>query len=522
VVFSSLAGILGGPGQGNYAAGNVFLDTLVQRRRRLGLPGVSLAWGPWAPEVGLVGSLSETDRRRIARSGLPVLSVRQGLELFDRALRTDRAVVGLARLDTAALRARRDLPPLWRVLAGVTTRRSVEDSRQGTEGLARQLAGMPAAERERFLVDLVRGHVAAVLGHASGEQIGGDQPFNELGFDSLTAIELRNRLQAATGVGLPATLVFDHPDVLSLANGLGASLPDSSGSPIRGADPQREPHRDPYAELYWRALRSGRQVDVAYELAMNGARLRPKSEDSAQMGRRLSPVRISSGDSGPHLICVCPPIVLAGPQLYMRFAAEFGGRRRASALMPPGFHDEDDLPASAEVMVYAMADAVERYAGDSVFSLAGLSAGGVLAYEIAKELEARGTAPAGVVLLDTYRFDDEVLQRWKHKFSESTFERLPLVGGSDFGRITATAWICSELFFGWRPEGLWTPSLHVRASAPMVEEEEGVGWRSSLASMTSVVDVPGNHYTMLDDQYVGSTVKVVHNWLIDVEERGTQ
>jgi acyl carrier protein len=235
VVFSSLAGILGSAGQGNYAAGNAFLDALVQRRRHLGLPGVSMAWGPWTPEVGLLGSLSEVDLRRIARSGLPMLSVRQGLELFDRTLRTGQAVVGLARLDMAALRAQRDLPPLWRGLASGTTRRAVDDSRQGTDGLARRLAGMPTAERDRLLVDLIRGNTAAVLGYASGEQIPGAQPFRELGFDSLTAVELRNRLQAATGLRLPATLVFDYPTATRLAEYLGTQFgePQTSEAAIR-------------------------------------------------------------------------------------------------------------------------------------------------------------------------------------------------------------------------------------------------------------------------------------------------
>src|SRR5262249_29146525 len=159
---SGMAGILGVPGLGNYAAGNVFLDALVQQRRRLGLPGVSMAWGPWTREVGLAGSLSEIDIRRFARSGLPMLSVRQGPELFDRALRTDHAVLALTRLDIPALRAQPDLPPLWRALAGGPTRRTVDESRRSSDGLAQRLAGMSAAERDRFLADLVCGNAAMV------------------------------------------------------------------------------------------------------------------------------------------------------------------------------------------------------------------------------------------------------------------------------------------------------------------------------------------------------------------------
>jgi acyl carrier protein len=235
VVFSSLAGILGGPGQGNYAAANSFLDALAQHRCQVGLPGVSLAWGPWTPEAGLLGSLSEVDLRRLARSGLPVLSVRQGLELFDRALRTGRAVLGLTRLNLPALRARREVPPLWGALAGVPARRAVDDSGYRAERLAQRLAGMSASERDRLLVDLVRGNAAVVLGYASGEQIAVDQPFRELGFDSLTAVELRNRLQAAVGARLPATLVFDYPTATRLAEYLGSQFgePQTSEAAIR-------------------------------------------------------------------------------------------------------------------------------------------------------------------------------------------------------------------------------------------------------------------------------------------------
>jgi NADP-dependent 3-hydroxy acid dehydrogenase YdfG/acyl carrier protein len=222
VVFSSLAGVLGGAGQGNYAAANAFLDALVLERRSLGLAGVSMAWGPWTPEVGLLGSLSAVDVRRIARSGMPALSVRQGLELFDRALQAGRPVLGLTRLHMSALRAQPELPALWRVLAGGGLRRAAAGAPLGSDGFAQRLAGVPAAERERFLVELVAGNAAVVLGHASGEQVSATEAFREAGFDSLTAVELRNRLQAATGVSLPATVVFDYPTPARLAEYLGA------------------------------------------------------------------------------------------------------------------------------------------------------------------------------------------------------------------------------------------------------------------------------------------------------------
>ena len=217
VVFSSLAGVLGGAGQGNYAAGNVFLDALMRQRRSLGLPGLSMAWGAWTTEVGLVGTLSQADRQRIARSALPPLSVEQGMDLFDRAVRTGHPVLGLARVNTQALRAQQDIPacggrwPAERCAAPPTT------PAYGREGLGQRLAGLSSVDRARVLVELVRDAAAAVLGHASGAQIDTDQPFSELGFDSLTSVELRNLLQSKTGLVLAASVVFDYPTVTRLA-----------------------------------------------------------------------------------------------------------------------------------------------------------------------------------------------------------------------------------------------------------------------------------------------------------------
>ncbi|MFF0228596.1 SDR family NAD(P)-dependent oxidoreductase, partial [Streptomyces sp. NPDC004629] len=227
VVFSSLAGQVGNSGQGNYAAGNVFLDSLMARRRAEGLPGQSMAWGAWTTDVGLVGTLSDTDLRRIARSAMPPLGVEQGMNLFDRAWDSGAAVLGLARLDVRALRAQRDVAPLWRSLTGNAARRSADNTQGGRDGLARQLTGMSAADGLAILVELVREAAAAVLGHASSAQIDTAQPFTELGFDSLTAVELRNLLQARTGAILPASLVFDHPTVTHVARHLAGAFDDT-------------------------------------------------------------------------------------------------------------------------------------------------------------------------------------------------------------------------------------------------------------------------------------------------------
>ncbi len=220
VLFSSAAGTLGAPGQGNYAAANAFLDALAAYRRARGLPGTSMAWGLWAQTSGMTGQLSESDQTRMARSGVAALSTAEGLALFDAARGTEEAQTIALRIDTAALRARARAgmaPALLRGLVRMPARRAAEGD---GESLARRLAGVPEEERERVVLELVRAETATVLGHASSAAVEEQRPFKELGFDSLAAVELRNRLNAATGLALPASLVFDYPTVAAVAEHL--------------------------------------------------------------------------------------------------------------------------------------------------------------------------------------------------------------------------------------------------------------------------------------------------------------
>lgn len=227
VMFSSMAGIVGTAGQGNYAAANSFLDGLAAYRRSRGLAGVSVAWGLWEQSSAMTQHLAERDKARMSRVGLAPLSTGQALGLFDAAVLTDRPVVVAARLDAGALATADALPPLLTQLAARPTRRVVADTDTGAASmtsLVARLHGLPPEHRQRELVDLVRGSAATVLGRPSTADINADSVFQDLGFDSLTAVELRNRLKLATGLHLSPTLIFDYPTPAVLAEHLDARL----------------------------------------------------------------------------------------------------------------------------------------------------------------------------------------------------------------------------------------------------------------------------------------------------------
>ncbi|MFE4948452.1 SDR family NAD(P)-dependent oxidoreductase, partial [Streptomyces sp. NPDC056641] len=228
VMFSSAAGVVGSPGQGNYAAANAFLDALAQLRQAAGLPGQSLAWGAWAQASGMTAALSEADRSRMARGGVLTLETAEGMALFDTAGRTGDAVLLPMRLDLAA-GGGGPVPPLFRSLvpaARRTASSSVAADAGGGFGpaLLGRLLSMEPDEQRQALVDMVAGEVAAVLGHATTSALDPDKAFSELGFDSLIAVELRNRLGGLTGLKLPTTLVFDYPNTVVLAQYLGEQI----------------------------------------------------------------------------------------------------------------------------------------------------------------------------------------------------------------------------------------------------------------------------------------------------------
>ncbi|MEV0194740.1 SDR family NAD(P)-dependent oxidoreductase [Kitasatospora purpeofusca] len=249
VLYSSVAATLGSPGQASYAAANTYLDALAAHRRGIGLPAQSLAWGQWAEASGITEHLSAADHARLARFGIRPIGSAEGIRLFDAAQRLgDRAALVPAPLDLAAVRTQQDraqqdrtryeVPPLLRGLvrptrrtAGAALPGTVAPDTDGRGALAQRLAALPDdAERQAELLRLVRAEVSAVLG-TEAEAVGAQRSFTSIGVDSLSAVELRNRVAAATGLRLSATLVFDHPNPTALAEHLRAELVGATALP---------------------------------------------------------------------------------------------------------------------------------------------------------------------------------------------------------------------------------------------------------------------------------------------------
>ncbi|MEU0842861.1 type I polyketide synthase, partial [Streptomyces sp. NPDC005962] len=233
VMFSSAAGVLGSPGQANYAAANAFCDALAAHRRTMGLPALSVAWGLWAESSGLTGQLAEVDRARMSRSGIAAMATPKALALLDAACRVPCALVVAVDLDVAGV-VGGGVPAVLRGLVVGRVRRRVADGSGQAGGLAGRLVGLDEGARLDVVGEVVRGCVAVVLGFGSSGEVRSGVSFKELGFDSLTAVELRNRLSAVTGLRLPATMVFDYPTPHALATYLCTRL---GGETVRSTAP---------------------------------------------------------------------------------------------------------------------------------------------------------------------------------------------------------------------------------------------------------------------------------------------
>ncbi|MFD7284619.1 type I polyketide synthase [Streptomyces sp. NPDC059863] len=510
VLFSSAAGTFGNPGQGNYAAANTFLDALAHHRRAAGLPATSLAWGLWDTTGAMTDGLAGTDVARMSRSGVTGLTEEQGLALFDLGCAADDAVVVPMRLDVGALRgAPDDVPALLRGLVRPRATRAAGAAGAGVERLARRLTGLTEEEQDREVLRVVRDQAAAVLGYPSDElDVSGS--LTQLGLDSLTALELRNRLATATGLRLPTTVVFDQPTGPALAGYLRREL--ASGTVDAPAAPTALAAEDTFTGLFRQSCDLG-LYEEGWHMVTAAARVRPVFTAPDEVPA-LPSITLATGPGTP-LLCFPPTMAPSGPHYFAWFAPVFAGERDVTVLPHPGFAAGEALPATREAVVRFQAEAVRRQAGDRPFVLLGYSSGGWLANAVAALLEQQGSAPAAVVLLDTHTattsFEDRLEAALRKRLSSS--KAFELMNGA---QLTGQGGYV-PVFSDWEPEPVEAPTLYVHATFPPGESaalETEDGWEPTWPLPHEDAYVPGDHFTIMED-HSESTALAVRAWLGD-------
>jgi thioesterase domain-containing protein/acyl carrier protein len=508
VLFSSMAGILGGPGQGNYAAANAFLDALAQHRHTQNLPAQSLAWGLWWQASGMSSQLTDVEIERLGtlirtRLGVLPLTPEEGLALFDAAQRLRDPLFVPVRFDPAELRAQADAGIVPTVLRDLVQRR--RRARKSPAPLSERLASAPESERPAIILDVVLSHAAAVLGHSSQDAVDPSRTLGELGLDSLGAVELRNRLSEATGLRLPATIAFDHPTSAALAEHVRRELSAHTDTVANGLGESRPSNT--LTELLRYACQQGSIVD-AIPLLIEASRFQPTFET---LDEPPLAVTLSSEGAAPRMICIPSFIAGAGPHQFARFARGVAGSRPVTALSLPGFREDELAPASWQAVIDALAASVQLAADNKPFVVVGYSIGGALAHALTEQLEGHGAGPEAMVMVDTYAPQGEelgavfasvmgeVIER-NHEYLEIADESLLAMGAY------------MRLFTEWQPGSIEAPALLVRASAPLGDAFDRDGALPSWQSPESTMEVEGGHFDLLEHA-APETAKAIDAWL---------
>ncbi|WP_455755126.1 SDR family NAD(P)-dependent oxidoreductase [Streptomyces olivaceoviridis] len=492
VLFSSAAGVLGGPGQANYAAANAFLDALAQYRRDLGLPAQSLAWGLWASESDMA---ADADRNRLGQAGIGALSTEQGLALFDAALAAGDPLLVPMRFTPAALTGQR-VPALLDDL--VPSRAPVPST---PAGRATRVIDAPPADRERLVLALVTDLVATVLGHADARSVAPDQGFPELGLDSLAAIDLRNRLNAETGLRLPAGVVLQNASPRALAATVAEALA-AVGAPAVSPAPT-----DLLVSMFRNAAAENR-ADEALAFLRTAATFRTVFTEPVGSP---APVHLAQGSAGPRILCFPSVVAPSGAHQYTRFATGLRDVCDLAVLPFPGYGPGEPLPATAEVAISTMAAAARVAAEGRPFVLAGHSAGGWFAHATASALAQAGQPPLAVVLLDTYGPASPVSRAvFTTLVREAYSTRRELADGLLTGEQLTAMGGYLRLFEAWEPQPCPVPALFVRAADPL---GPGPGWQRERWPVEHAErTVPGDHFTIMEG-HAESTALTVHAWL---------
>ncbi|GAA1368708.1 beta-ketoacyl synthase N-terminal-like domain-containing protein [Streptomyces beijiangensis] len=532
VLFSSVAATFGaGIGLGAYAAANACLDALAEQRLGLGLPATSVAWGVWADPGAPDAPAEESRRGRLRRRGIPALDPEVAVAALQQALDQGDSTLVVADIDWPRyLRGFAAGRPIPLVSDLSEVRAPAGDAGRGEQRQTHRLpalTGLAPAEQQRLVLELIRGEIAAVLGYEGPEAVEAHRGFLELGLDSLTTVELRNRLSTAVGRRLPARALLESRTPEAFARSLRDQLTDASedGTAVSVASPAdtSRPGTAPapthtLVPLFHAARADGRTGEFTTLLA-DMARFRPAFDGAGTVPLPES-VGLARGTAGAALICFPTVLATSAPHQYARLAAHFAGERDVSAVALPGFLPGEQLPASLDALVGVLADAVRRRAGDAPFVLGGYSSGGILAHAVAHRLEDTGPVPEGVVLLDSHLPEAGVLARFGGPLLDGMAERAGELTALDDARLTAMG-AYLRLVDEWKPAALTAPTLLVRAARPAPGWGGDEAWAAAWSGPHAVAEVPGDHFTVIEE-HAGAAAYAVLRWLTAEQQPESQ
>ncbi|MDG9721070.1 type I polyketide synthase [Streptomyces sp. DH24] len=521
VLYSSVSGVLGSRAQAAYAAANAYLDALAAHRHAEGRPATSLSWGFWARRTGLTAHLTDTDLQRMERSGTPPLGLDLGLALFDAALeRTEPHLVPL-RVDRS--RSGGEVPAMLRGLVG-GTRRTAATATRSFATLRERIGRLDAPAQERALTDLIVETSAVLLGRGEEGAVEPHREFLTMGFDSLIALELRNRLGEALGLRVPTSAVFDHRTPARLAQWLQGRLAAlggrSSDGPGHLTAAARDSAPDSVVNLFFDTVKNGRTLE-AMRLLMAVAATRPQVELTAEVPELPQPVTLAEGPALPRLICVSAPGATGGVHQYARMAAPFRGNRHVSALPLLGFAEGEPLPATSEAAVRLIAESALLASEGEPFVLVGYSMGGTFAYRAAGVLEETwGIRPEGVVMLDTLSLEYQAGEGvdWD-LFHENYLADIDTPSVRlDSARLSAMAqWFLRMTTGGAERYKTGVPSLLIRCTESLPGVDRGDQAPPVPAHVTRMIEA--SHQTLIAGRS-HETARLMEEWLRTLETGG--
>lgn len=394
-----------------------------------------------------------------------------------------------------------------------------------SSGFAARLAGRSADEQLAAAIEVVCEHAAAVLGRDGAAGLDAGQAFADSGFNSLSAVELRNRLTAVTAVTLPATAIFDHPTPTELAQYLITQIDGHGSSAAAAANPAER--IDALTDLFLQACDAGRDAD-GWKMVALASNTRERMSSPVRNNVSKNVALLADGISDVVVICIPTLTVLSDQREYRDIANAMTGRHSVYSLTLPGFDSSDALPQNADMIVETVSNAIIDVVGGSCrFVLSGYSSGGVLAYALCSHLSVKHQRnPLGVALIDTYLPSQIANPSMNEGFSPNDTGKglscevirvARMLNRLTATRLTAAA-TYAAIFQAWEPGRSMAPVLNIVAkdriaTVENLREERINRWRTAAAEAAySVAEVPGDHFGMMSTSSEAIATEI-HDWI---------